>query len=71
MGARYSGFAHMCESLWTEPLGRERQRERQDGVLPETETLAETLSAGPAEGGGVLASLEGEVMALDGGAAPA
>ena len=42
-----------------------------NGVPPETATLAETLSAGPAEGGGVPASLDGEVMALDGGAAPA
>ena len=41
-----------------------------DGALPGIGTLAETLSAGPAEGGGVPASLEGGVMALDGGAAP-
>jgi hypothetical protein len=41
-----------------------------DGALAGLDTLAETLSAGPAEGGGVLAPLEGGVMALDGGAAP-
>jgi hypothetical protein len=42
-----------------------------DGVLPGAGTLAEALSAGPAEGGGVSASLDGDAMALDGGAAPA
>jgi hypothetical protein len=42
-----------------------------DGVLPEARTLAETLSAGPAEGGGVVAWSDGDVMALDGGPAPA
>jgi hypothetical protein len=41
-----------------------------DGALPGIGALAEALSAGPAEGGGVPASLEGGVMALDGGAAP-
>jgi hypothetical protein len=42
-----------------------------DGVLPGAGSLAEALSAGPAEGGGMRASLDGEAMALDGGAAPA
>ena len=41
-----------------------------DGALSGIGTLVETLSAGPAEGGGVLATLEGGDMALDGGAAP-
>lgn len=41
-----------------------------DGALSGIGTLVETLSAGPAEGGGVQATLEGGVMALDGGAAP-
>ena len=41
-----------------------------DGALSGIGTLVETLSAGPAEGGGVPATLEGGVMALDGGAAP-
>jgi hypothetical protein len=41
-----------------------------DGAGPGIGTLTETLSAGPAEGGGVPALLEDGVMALDGGAAP-
>ena len=41
-----------------------------DGALSGIGSLVETLSAGPAEGGGVPATLEGGVMALDGGAAP-
>ena len=41
-----------------------------DSALAGSGALAETLSAGPAEGGGVVAPLEGGVMALDGGAAP-
>jgi hypothetical protein len=42
----------------------------EDGAPAGFGPLAETLSAGPAEGGGVLAPLEGGAMALDGGAAP-
>ena len=41
-----------------------------DGALPGAAALTETLSAGPAEGGGVPASLGDAVAALDGGAAP-
>ena len=41
-----------------------------DGAPPGMGTLVETLSAGPAEGGGVPAAAAGGVTALDGGAAP-
>lgn len=40
-----------------------------DGVL-QSGARIETLSAGAAEGGGVRASLDGEVMTVDGGPAP-
>lgn len=40
-----------------------------DGAL-QSGARIETLSAGAAEGGGVRASMDGDVMTLDGGAAP-
>jgi hypothetical protein len=42
----------------------------EDGNRPGLASLAEAMSAGPAEGGGVPDSLDGEIMALEGGAAP-
>jgi hypothetical protein len=42
----------------------------EDGDRPGLASLAEAMSAGPAEGGGVPNSLDGELMALEGGAAP-
>jgi hypothetical protein len=41
-----------------------------DGASSGNGTLAQTFSAGPAEGGGVRGALDDRITALDGGAAP-